>query len=136
MTEEQQKLKIMHEFRNQLINLLDELIEQFPEETDLFFIRIFMRDQIPVSDVLGRYIRDLLPLKQQIYERDSAFFLNNSILYTHGDVSDTKVNHFKQLWISNKLDDEDRDVIWQWMLVLTKLAEQYFQKFGHIPGWN
>ena len=55
-TEEQQKLRFMHEFRSQLINLLDELIEQFPEETDLVFIRIFMRAQIPVSDVFGRYI--------------------------------------------------------------------------------
>lgn len=133
-TEEQQKLRLMHEFRSQLINLLDELIEQFPEETDLVFIRIFMRDQIPVSDVLGRYIRDLLPLKQQIEQKDSSFFIQNSVLYSQ--IADSKVNHFKNLWLSEKLDNEDRDIIWQWMAVLTKIADQYYQKFGTIPGWD
>lgn len=133
-SEEQQKLRFMHEFRSQLINLLDELIEQFPEETDLVFIRIFMRDQIPVSDVLGRYIRDLLPLKHQIDQKDSSFFIQNSVLYTQ--IADSKVNHFKDLWLSDKLDDEDRDIIWQWMAVLTKIADQYYQKFGTISGWG
>lgn len=133
-TEEQQKLRLMHEFRSQLINLLDELIEQFPEETDLVFIRIFMRDQIPVSDVLGRYIRDLLPLKNQIEQKDSSFFIQNSVLYTQ--IADSKVNHFKNLWLSDKLDDDDRDIIWQWMALLTKIADQYYQKFGTIPGWD
>lgn len=133
-TEEQQKLRFMHEFRSQLINLLDELIEQFPEETDLVFIRIFMRDQIPVSDVLGRFIRDLLPLKHQIEQKDSSFFIQNSVLYTQ--IADSKVNHFKNLWLSDKLDDEDRDIIWQWMALLTKIADQYYQKFGAIPGWD
>lgn len=134
MSDEQQKLNIMHEFRRQLINLLDELIEQFPEETDLVFIRIFMRDQIPVSDVLGRYIRDLLPLKKQIVEKDGSFFIQNSVLYSQ--LAGTKVNHFKTLWLSDKLDDDDRDIIWQWMALLTKIADQYYQKFGHVPGWE
>jgi hypothetical protein len=133
-SDEQQKLRLMHEFRAQLINLLDELIDQFPEETDLLLIRIFMRDQIPVSDVLGRYIRDLLPLKQQIEQKDSAFFIQNSVLYSQ--IADNKVNHFKNLWLSNKLDDTDRDIIWQWMALLTKIADQYYQNFGTIPGWT
>jgi hypothetical protein len=93
-----------------------------------------MRDQIPVSDVLGRYIRDLLPLKQQIEQKDGAFFIKNSVLYSQ--IADNKVNHFKNLWLSNKLDDTDRDIIWQWMALLTKIADQYYQNFGPIPGWN
>ena len=56
------------------------------------------------------------------------------MLYTQ--IADSKVNHFKDLWLSNKLDDEDRDIIWQWMAVLTKIADQYHQKFGCIPGWE
>lgn len=130
------KLKLMYEFRTQLINLLDELIEQFPEESDLVIIRIFLKDQIPVYDVLGRYIRDLLPLKEQIKNKDSDFFLNNCILYTHGQIAENRVDHFKQLWLSDKLDDNDREIIWKWMSLLTRIADQYYQKFGHIPGWE
>lgn len=133
-SDEQKKLRLMHDFRTQLICLLDELIEQFPEETDLVFIRIFMRDQIPVSDVLGRYIRDLLPLKEQIESRNGNFFIENSVLYSQ--IANSKVNHFKNLWLSDKLDDEDRNIIWDWMTVLTKIADQYYQKFGCIAGWE
>jgi hypothetical protein len=136
MSKENLKLKLMYEFRNQLINLLDELIEQFPEESDLVIIRIFLKDQIPVYDVLGRYIRDLLPLKDQILKKDSDFFLNNCILYTHAQVSENRVNHFKELWLSNKLDENDREMIWKWMNLLTKIADQYYKNFGYINGWE
>lgn len=133
---EDQKIRLMYEFRAQLINLLDELIEQFPEESDLVIIRIFLKDQVPVYDVLGRYIRDLLPLKGQIKKKDSDFFLNNCILYTHGQIPENRVDHFKDLWLSDKLDDNDRDMIWKWMSLLTKIADQYYQKFGYIHGWE
>lgn len=133
---ENAKLKLMYEFRNQLILFLDELIEQFPDESDLIIIRIFMKDQIPVYDVIGRYIRDLLPLKEQIIKKDARFFLDNKLLYINNNISDDKINHFKELWCSNRLDDNDRNMIWEWMNLLNKIADQYFKNFGYVTGWE
>lgn len=130
------KISLMYEFRTQLLNFLDELIEQFPEESDLIIIRIFMKDQVPVYDVLGRFIRDLLPLKSEVDQRNEKFFVENTILYTQHGIASNKVNHFRDLWMSDKLDDADRDVIWKWMDLLNNIGQQYFQKFGYVPGWE
>ena len=133
---ESEKLNLMKEFRQQLVNFLDEIIEQFPYEGDFVLIRMFIKDQIPVTDILGRFIRDLLPLKDVVKKRDESFFLNNTILYTGGKIGTDKIDHFKNLWLSDKMDSSDRDIIWQWMNLFVDIADSYYKKFGYIPGWQ
>ena len=133
---EEKKLQIMFEFRNQLVAFLDELIEQFPLEGDFVIIRIFIKDQIPVADVIGRFIRDLLPLKEQVRAKDEQFFLQNSILYTGASLANDKINHFKELWQSKQLDNNDRDIIWKWMELFIAIAQKYHKSFGAVPGWE
>lgn len=136
MNEESNKLKLMKEFRDQLVTFLDEIIEQFPTECDFVLIRMFIKDQIPVHDILGRFIRDILPVKEYVEKKDESFFLNNTLLYTGGNISNDKINHFQQLWQSNKLDDEDRETIWKWMACFIKIADCYYNKYGYIHGWE
>jgi hypothetical protein len=133
---EDRKLQIMMEFRNQLVTFLDELIDQFPQEGDFVIIRIFIKDQIPIADVIGRFIRDLLPLREQVNVRDEKFFLQNTLLYTGASVATDKVNHFKHLWLSEQLDDKDRAIIWEWMDVFISLAGKYHKNFGPVRGWE
>jgi len=141
MNDESLKLYYMNEFRDQLIRFLDELIEQFPLEGEFVIFRIFLRDQIPITDVIGRFIRDLLPLKHLVEKRDEQFFLENKVLYmgsqnnAMGYFAD-RVDHFKKLWVSDQLCDEDRVVMWKWMDVFMSIAEIYHRKFGQIPGWQ
>ena len=136
MNIESQKLKILNDFRNQLIDFLDEIIEHFPTESEFVIIRMFVKDQIPATDILGRFIRDLLPFQQYVVERNENFFIQNTLLYTGGKISSNKIDHFKSLWKSDKLDEMDRKVIWDWMNVFMKLAESYKTKFGYIKGWE
>jgi hypothetical protein len=133
---ESEKLYLLNEFRDQLVNFLDEIIEQFPRECDFVLIRMFIKDQLPVADIMGRFIRDILPLREHVTKRDDDFFLNNSILYTGGNINLEKVDHFKEIWMSDTLDEEDRTVIWKWMDCLFLIAEKYKQKFGYIHGWD
>lgn len=134
--EEDKKIRIMQEFRVQLVKFLDELIEQFPHEGDFVIIRIFINDQIPVADVIGRFIRDLLPLKDQVKSRNQQFFLQNSLLYTGASIASEKINHFKNLWLSKQLDDNDREIVWQWMDLFISIADRYYKLFGHVRGWE
>lgn len=136
MNEESDKLKLMKEFRDQLVIFLDEIIDQFPTECDFVLIRMFIKDQIPVHDILGRFIRDILPLKENVEKKDESFFLENTLLYTGGNISNEKINHFQQLWQSEKLDDDDRDTIWNWMSCFIKIADCYHRKYGYINGWE
>ena len=133
---ESEKIYLLNHFRDQLVNFLDEIIEQFPRECDFVLIRMFIKDQLPVGDIMGRFIRDILPLHEYVKNRDDGFFLNNSILYTGGNINLEKVDHFKEIWSSDKLDEEDRNIIWQWMECLFTISQKYKQKFGYIKGWE
>jgi len=133
---EEKKLNLIREFRMVLVSFLDELIEQFPHEGDFVIIRIFIKDQVPMADVLGRFIRDLLPFANQVKDRNERFFLDNTLLYTGASIADNKVNHFKNLWLSDQLDTNDRETVWQWMDALNKIATQYQKQFGFIKGWE
>jgi len=136
MDEESNKLILMQKFRDQLVTFLDEIIDQFPTECDFVLIRMFIKDQIPVHDILGRFIRDILPLKEHVEKREETFFLNNTLLYTGGNISDEKINHFQELWQSDKLDSDDRETIWTWMECFIKISDCYFKKYGYINGWE
>ena len=136
MDEESNKLILMQKFRDQLVTFLDEIIDQFPTECDFVLIRMFIKDQIPVHDILGRFIRDILPLKEHVEKREETFFLNNTLLYTGGNISDEKINHFQELWQSDKLDSDDRETIWTWMECFIKISDCYIKKYGYINGWE
>lgn len=117
------KIKILIEFKQCLINFLDELIDQFPEEGDLVVIRIFLNDQMSIEQIINIFISKVLPLKKIIKDRNDSFFVNQNEFF--GSLNKDKVNHFKKLWLSDKLDADDRIVIWRWYDAFISLAEKY-----------
>ena len=109
------KEKLIIEFRDQLIKFLDELIDQFPSESQFIIIRILVKDQILIEDVLGQFIKDILPEKNNIKQRKDTFFTDNKFLKTKNG------SLFKTVWECPQLDKEDREIIWKWidLFVLT-----------------
>ena len=122
------KLKILTHFRNQMVNFLDELIDQFPSEGDFVVIRIFLKDKIPVQDIMDNFIKNVLPHKERIQKKDEKFFvegganLYNNVYKSYGK---QKVDLFKKLWQSKQLDKEDRIIIWKWINLFVLLCEKY-----------
>ena len=120
---EQQQIRILSIFKDQFITFLDELIAQFPKEPDLVIVRIFMKDQVPIEDVMCHVIKEILPFENKIEEKDEGFFLENKRLFN--EISSESVIHFKRLWTSNSLDNDDRDAIWDWFKSFCILAKRY-----------
>jgi|32_taG_2_1085360.scaffolds.fasta_scaffold14795_2 hypothetical protein len=121
MTEQQ----ILHAFKVNIIAFLDELIDQFPHETNIILARVFLKDQIPIQTTMQQFIlklesRDGL-LRDMAKERNDKFFLENNIFSMSHDSS---VNHFRKIWVSD-LDNEDRETIWRWIDSFIQLAEKY-----------
>ena len=119
------KIQILIDFKAALVNFFDELIEQFPEEGDLVMLRIFLNDQVPIADVMSVFISKLLPLKDFVTKRDVNFFLGPGAASLFEKLDKTKVNYFKILWQSDRLDDSDRVQIWKWYDYFMILAEKY-----------
>lgn len=121
-------LDILRDFQRGLIAFLDELIELLPKEGDLVVVRIFLKDQIPIQDVIHYFIKKILPLKQYVKEKDDNFFLQHNILFEltdQGGIETGKINQFRKLWLSDLLDNEDRDTMWRWFDYFIKLSLKY-----------
>lgn len=119
-------ITILKEFKETFISFIDELIEQFPNEGDLVLIRIYLKDQAIIKDVMDTFIlnitRDQDLLKNMVKERNEKFFLDYNFIQ---GADSFKENHFKKLWRSDNLDDDDKDVIWKWVDTLIFISEKY-----------
>ena len=121
-------LDILRDFQKGLIAFLDELIELLPSEGDLVVVRIFLKDQIPIQDVIQYFIKKILPLKDYVKNKDDNFFLQHNILFEltdNGGIETGKINQFRKLWLSDLLDSEDRDTMWRWFDYFIKLSLKY-----------
>ena len=118
--------KILIQFKNSLVSFIDELIEAFPQEPDLIILRIFLKDQVPVQDVMNKFIhtinKDDQQIKKDIEQRNETVFLKNDIFEA---ISKSKSINFSKLWRSNTLDDEERKIIWKWIDSFILLSERY-----------
>ena len=120
-------LQILTEFKVQITTFFDELIAQFPNEGDLVVMRLFISTQMPIEDTLKQFIYEITTnngeKRKAVKERNEAFFLNCE---TSSEISKKyKLNHFKKLWRSGQLDDEDKRVIWQWVDTFIYFADKY-----------
>ncbi len=115
---------ILKEFKNNIIDFLDELIEQFPEETDIVIGRIYIKDRISADELMSNFIKSLVPFRQRIVDEDDIFFMENAgSLFSSSNSS--RVNHFKVIWKSSKLQQDDRKVIWSWFKAFLHLADKF-----------
>jgi len=117
------EIQILKQFKEQIITFFDELISQFPEEADLVILRIFLENQIPIEEVINIFIHKLLTTREMIALRNEAFFIENESLFQK--ISKDKVNHFKRLWRSGRLDKDDKEIIWKWIDSFVFLADKY-----------
>lgn len=117
------QLQILTTLRNELISFFDQLIGLLPNEGDLIMIRYLIADKIAIKDIMDYIVKKLLPLSDLVKNRNDNFFLQNNILFDKLD--NNKVNYFKNIWTSDKLDDQDKDIIWKWFKRILFRAEQY-----------
>lgn len=117
-------IKILKQFKKSLIDFMDELISQLPEQSDLILARIFLKDQVPIKEVMDWFIEQLQDVREQIKERDEQYFMSNQSIFNK--ISQNKVNNFKTLW-RGYLDDETKDTIWKWLDSFVFLADKYIK---------
>jgi hypothetical protein len=120
------EIEVLTEFKTQLISFFDELIGQFPLEGDLVIVRLFFANQIPIQDVMNNFNHKIntndQELRKMIKNRNEAFFLENNIFDNLGK---DKINNIKKIWRSDRLDKEDKEVIWNWIDAFMYLGDKY-----------
>lgn len=116
-------IEILEKFHKSLVSFFDALIDMFPNEKEFILIRILVKDQIPSTQIMGYFqlVASNNEIMDSIKKRDDQFFLQN-VLFSKINKSDI----FKNIWIS-KLDDDDKQMIWDWVDAFMKLANSYTQ---------
>ncbi|MDB4726404.1 hypothetical protein OAF54_03115 [bacterium] len=102
---------------------MDDLIGQFPTESDLVLIRIFLQDQISISIVMSNLEKHLLPLSGLIKKRDESFFMKHDALFQ--SIDSKQVSKIRKLWRSPEYDEEDREMLWKWMDTIVAIVDRY-----------
>jgi hypothetical protein len=118
-------MEVLREFKTQLILFFDELIENFPREGDLVIARLFISTQVPIIDLMDDFNRNINKddqrLRKKIKERREDFFLSNNLFPRFKPT----INHFKKLWRSGTLDNDDKEIIWKWVDTFIFLGDKY-----------
>ncbi len=118
--------QILIQFKNSLVSFIDELIDAFPREPDLIILRIFLKDQVPIEDVMTKFIyainKNEQELKKYIKDRNELFFLESDVFES---ISKSKALNFKKLWRSGNLDDDEKLAVWKWIDSFVILSERY-----------
>ncbi len=114
---------IANKFKNNLVKFIDELIEMFPEETQFVTFRLMVKDQIPIGMIMDHFVNNVHPVKDSVKKRDDRIFTDSNVLSMGLDSDDA--NLFRRIWVSSKLDKDDRAVIWKWIDAFITMADQY-----------
>lgn len=120
----QDRIKVIEVFKNNLVNFIEILIEQFPTETDLIIIRTFFLEMCSAVDIINYFSHKLLndKVKTMIEKQNDQFFIENDTLFS--DIKNKqKVFHFKNVWLT--ATDNQKKSIWQWFNKLVRIAEIY-----------
>lgn len=112
-------LKSYSNLHSTLVSFFDELVDMFPKEGDFVALRIMIKDQIPVTQIVKHFKSTLLPEKELIQSRNKAFFDKNVLFSYIGEAQSQK---FKRLFMA--LDSEDQENIWKWLDAFVLLTEK------------
>lgn len=115
--------RVLVMLKEQVINLLDDLIQICPDESDLMLVRLYFQVQTGTEELMQDFIKWVYPWKRQIYEKDETFFRDNDHLF--GSLPVDKVRKFKQKLQDGTFDAQDKETIWRYFQVFIKLIEQY-----------
>ena len=122
MNSENTKLLVV--LKEHLLQFFEELVQLLPNEKELLVIHFFIKEQVPITDVMKYIKQTLVPMEPYVQKRDGDYFVKHPVLFERLQTHDTKVNHFKEIWYQQ--DDEDnKEAIWLWLTFFIDLAKKY-----------
>jgi hypothetical protein len=122
------EILVLSEFKDNLIEFFDDLIDQLPKEGVLVMLRLFLVNNVPVKDIMDHFNhninKDSQLLRTMVKHRNESFFMENDPFGFAGHVKDS-ANHLKGVWRSPDLDDDDKTMIWSWVDAFIAIGDKY-----------
>jgi hypothetical protein len=121
---------ILLQLQKSLISFFDEMIELFPKEPDFIKIRIYLKDQVEIQDVMDVFTYNITrtdmnneTVKKMIKERDDIAIMESPILTEY--FTKDKINYYKKFWNSPHFVTDDKKMVWKWLDSFVGISERY-----------
>ena len=127
------KFELQVKFKNNMLKFIDELIELCPDRGEFFMVKVFVRDNVPLQEIIERFADIVLPYTAQIKEKNQDFFLTTTALQDsmtcfeymrENDNGKMLIESTRKLW-SEKFDEDDKNACWKWLNLFVILAKKY-----------
>ena len=116
-------IQLLTLFKKNIVAFFDELVDTYPAESDFVIIRVVLKDQVPAQEIMDYFVKNVLPVKDMITNRDEKIFTESNVFYFGLDSLNCK--GLKGLWAEGKVDEDNKKVIWQWLDSFVSIAERY-----------
>ena len=117
-------IQLLQILKKELLTFFDELIAILPEEKDFLVMRFFIKDQVPIVDVMEYIVEQLVPLEHYVLSKDDRFFLEHQVLFEGLKEQKSKVNYFKNMWENHNIED-NKETFWKWFRHFINLGKKY-----------
>lgn len=115
--------KVCEQLRDQVMNLLDDLLSICPNESDILMVRLFFENSVPSETLMKGFMKWVYPWKEYIERKDQRYFEENDHMF--GPLPQDKVKYFKRKFQDGTFDKDDLETIWAYFSVFLKLMIKY-----------
>lgn len=135
------KLNSLNKLKNAMIRFLSTVIQQFPEEHEFVFIKTFIENHMPIEEIMGRFICEILIDRGNVERRYDGFFHKHDNMNKKGygdewEISNGLYKKMKSIYLSEKVDEKTKSAMWKWFDLFIKIADNHYVKFGEVKGWE
>lgn len=112
----------IHHLKKILVEFIDELLLQSPDNEKLICYRIYINDQLPIDNLLDECHSLFTKHIEDIKDRNEYFFIISKLqLY--------------DIWFDDTvLDDDDRKNLWEWINMILKCIQKVDDKNNNKHG--
>ena len=119
-------VNLLHEEMMHFIDRIEDILDSHNLDSDDIVYVKFIFKTMDSENLMEHVINKILPWKPQIDKRKDDFFYKNKEIF--GKLPPEKVNYFSDLWMSQSLDIDDRQEIWDFFDMFVTCAEEYKKK--------
>ena len=111
-------IQILQEFQTSLLAFIDELIQLMPHCGEFIAVKIFVKDRIPITEIIKHFVKIIIPMEGLIKSRSDHVIIDNAI-FKQIDPQEK----IKEIW--GQIDADDRDMMWKWIEHFLAITKKY-----------
>ena len=113
------KISLLTKLKNAMVRFVSSIIAQRPDDQEFIFIKTFIENHMPIEEIMGRFVAEILIDRKNIERRYDGFFKRHDGMNKKGYGDDWEISNglyrkIKSIYLSPDITDEQREACWIW----------------------